>query len=76
MGGGGIHMERTITINQLAEAINKIAQEHGEKTIYDVRRSISPEHSRLIILTSIAERVSVPLLEKDYIMENKYKEKE
>ena len=64
-------MERTITVSQLAEAINKIAQEHGDKTICDVRRSISPEHSRLLILFSLAECVSVPLLEKDYIMENK-----
>ena len=47
-------MERTITVSQLAEAINKIAQEHGDKTIF-----------------SLAECVSVPLLEKDYTMENK-----
>lgn len=63
-------MERTITVSQLAEVINKIAQEHGDKTIYDIRRSNSPEHSRLIILFSLAECVSVSLLEKDYIMEN------
>lgn len=43
-------MEKTININQLAHAINEIAKEYGECEVYDIRRSLSVEHSRLIIL--------------------------
>lgn len=62
-------METTITINQLAHAINEIAEKYGERTVYDIRRSLSVEHSRLIILFNKAESVSIPLLRDDFIKE-------
>ena len=62
-------MEKSINISQLAHAINEIAKEYGECELYDIRRSLSVEHSRLIILFNEAESVSIPLLEDDFIKE-------
>lgn len=62
-------MKETITIKQLAHAINEIAEKYGECAVYDIRRSLSVENYRLIILFNETESVSIPLLEDDFIRE-------